>query len=207
MTQNSRAAASIRALPWSLLEQAELQALFVLVFFMESELAETLRFVEKHGYGSLLKHVADRKLGVSNLTFGDHNGFIGDHTDFLHHQMVEVGLNEKVPIEFITTGTRYLEAVRTLPPEVRAQSVIWRERNPVFYPALEAIGFLKVPLPPELQALRYFIARDHELRLESIPKPDPLAEFVVDDSVMGYCRALYDLLTSIPRFKDAKTWP
>lgn len=180
----------IAGLKWENLSTAELQGLMVLSAFAAREFAESLRIaLEIYPESSNFQEMARGEINTDNLMFGGYSQN-GDHADFLWHFVDKHGFVNLYP-EVKKAGEIYLSQVRTLSNEVRAMSVVSRERElpGIFRRVLEAKDWSA----PGLDAFRYYLTE--HIRLDSMEggHGDLLEGFSVTEDVGTFYKIRLDM--------------
>jgi len=189
-------ASVVRNLGWARLSGPELQSVMILSGFAAREFAESFRIALRlHQTSVNLKNVASEEIRTGNLQFEDYSE-PGDHADFLWHFIGREELARVCPRETMEAGARYLSAVWTLPPEVRAMSIFSRERElpGIFSQVLRAKDWSALGLP----AYRYYLKRHIYLDSREGGHAELLAGFPVDESVAAFWEARLDMYRCIP---------
>jgi hypothetical protein len=186
----------IKGLHWELLDKGDIVRLMILSHYAAEEFAESLRIALRLHPGNLgLREMAVGELRTTNLRFGTYCAK-GDHSDFLRHFIVAHDLLTWTGEATKQAGREYRAKVSELPREVRAMSVVSRERElpGIFGRILEAKDWSGGVLP----AFRYYI--EEHIRLDSMEggHADLLSDFVVTDEVTQFYEARLDLYRCIP---------
>jgi len=188
--------AQIRSLPWKRLSPAELQELMVLAAYVATEFAESLRialalFPKDKSFAA----VSRGELQVNNLQFADYRKK-GDHADFLWFFLKKHGILQQCSQSVHRHAEKYLKAVRALPPEIRAMSIVSRERElpGIFKKVLEAPNWNA----PGLDAFNYFLRAHISLDSDRGGHADMLMQHSVTEEVTVFYTARFNLYTAIP---------
>ncbi len=184
----------IKQLRWERLSASELQVLTILAAYAAREFAESLRIALRlYPESSELREMASGELETSNLQFGDYSQ-PGDHANFLWHFINKHNLTELHP-EAVRAGETYLAKVRELPDEIRAMSIISRERElpQIFERILEARDWSM----PILEAFHHYL-KEH-IRLDSMEggHADLLSSFIVTNEITVFYKARLDMYRCI----------
>lgn len=185
----------IAGLKWENLSTTELQELMVLSAYAAREFAESLRIaLNLYPKSSNFQEMARGEINTDNLVFDDYNQ-MGDHADFLWHFIDKYGCINLYP-EVQKAGEIYISQVRALSSEVRAMSVVSRERElpGIFRRVLEAKDWST----PSLGAFQYYLTE--HIRLDSMEggHGDLLAGFGVREDVGLFYKIRLDMYRSIP---------
>ena len=184
----------IKNLSWKKLSAQELQQLMFLSYVAAREFAGSLRIAQDLNPGAFAE-MAKGELLTSNLAFEDYSG-MGDHADFLWHFLKKYQLLENIPQSVQDSAGKYLLAIESLPKQVRAESIVSRERE------LSGI-FSKILENPDwsllgLAAFKYYL-QEH-IRLDSMPggHADLLEKFEVTDNTSSFYEIRLGMYRCIP---------
>jgi hypothetical protein len=186
---------AIAGLTWENLSTTELQELMVLSAYAAREFAESLRIaLEIYPKSIEFQEMALGEINTENLKFGGYKKS-GDHADFLWHFINKHRLADLYP-DAQRAGERYLAQVQGLPKEVRAMSVVSRERElpGIFRRVLEAKDWSA----QGLDAFRYYLAEHIHLDSMEGGHGDLLAGFGVTEEVGAFYQIRMDMYRCIP---------
>ncbi len=185
----------IRELNWKDLSTSELECLMILSAYAAREFAESLRItLALHPESTEFRDMSVGELDTNNIQHEEYSR-TADHADFLWYFIEKYQVFQHHP-EAITAGESYLNRVRVLPREVRAMSIVSRERElpGIFEQVLKATDWST----PALRAFRHYLVE--HIRLDSMEggHADLLSNFQVTNSVSSFYQARLEIYRCIP---------